>query len=84
MKTIVLLSLTVLFSSMSQASAKCKDNQKLISCEGVQKSKRESFCYKGEPSKKRKMKICTSAKRFKKSKKTVMKGQKAMKEKAKI
>ncbi len=63
---------SVLFSGLTfaaHAKNECGKKHTSISCEGIEGAKRESFCWKGKLSDKRKVKICSKAKKNKKAKK---------------
>jgi hypothetical protein len=80
-KILLMISTLLLFTlSTTQAKSKCKKGQRKISCGKIKSSKRKSFCWKGEISKKRKNKICKTKKsKKKKTKKSVSKRNKKVK-----
>ena len=78
-KTILILAALLLASAGVRAKEskplkKCsKEGYQRISCEDVAKSKRKSFCYKGEIKPEKKQKICKTKRKHKKRKAKVTK-----------
>jgi len=62
MKKMSLILITLLMSTVVNAKTvkTCKKSLKYISCEKVEKSQRDGFCWKGKLAETKKEKICTS------------------------